>query len=365
MGGDTRAYPSVCSTGRVQVIEQQDPFDARTPDADRVLTVRPRRPNRSQKVELMAWIVVAAMGLLALTQAIGYGDNRLVAIVQALTPFLLAPAIPIAVVAVVRHRWLLGGVSTGIVVALVVLVAPVILHGSPPAVAADAPRLTVFHANFFVENRSPAAGISAVLSTGADVIELSEFNGRDLRLFEAEPQASKYPYRAGEPSSRDANGIILWSKYPLSDITVERIGIRPGIVATVDTGRATFRIVAIHAVAPTQPQGTDTWSAGLGQAAALGNDPGPRTVIVGDFNAARWHPALRQLLDDGWHDAHEWLGHGFSSSWPNDQGILPPPFLRLDHALVGTGLAPLSITDVDVPGSDHRGFVVTLAATGG
>ena len=37
-----------------------------------------------------------------------------------------------------------------------------------------------------------------------------------------------------------------------------------------------------------------------------------------------------------------------------------PPFVRLDHALVNDGLAVLDVDDFDVPGSDHRGLVVTV-----
>ena len=40
-----------------------------------------------------------------------------------------------------------------------------------------------------------------------------------------------------------------------------------------------------------------------------------------------------------------------------------PPFVRLDHALVRDGLIPTSTKDFTVPGSDHRGFVVSLAIT--
>jgi hypothetical protein len=35
--------------------------------------------------------------------------------------------------------------------------------------------------------------------------------------------------------------------------------------------------------------------------------------------------------------------------------------VRLDHALVGPGVVPTAIDDIQVPGSDHRGFVVDVA----
>jgi hypothetical protein len=35
--------------------------------------------------------------------------------------------------------------------------------------------------------------------------------------------------------------------------------------------------------------------------------------------------------------------------------------MRIDHALITSDIAVRSIRDVIVPGSDHRGFIVTLA----
>jgi len=46
-----------------------------------------------------------------------------------------------------------------------------------------------------------------------------------------------------------------------------------------------------------------------------------------------------------------------------DRGVLPPPFVRIDHALFSDGVTPLRIDDLDVPGSDHKGFVATFAFT--
>jgi len=65
----------------------------------------------------------------------------------------------------------------------------------------------------------------------------------------------------------------------------------------------------------------------------------------------------------GWRDAHELLGHGWSVSWPMDEGLLPPPFVRIDHALFGNDLTPTAIDDFEVTNSDHKGFVVTFALT--
>ena len=83
------------------------------------------------------------------------------------------------------------------------------------------------------------------------------------------------------------------------------------------------------------------------------------TAVVGDFNSTRWNPPFGDLLAAGLHDAHESVGQGLSRSWPN-LGF-PVPLMRLDHALVNDKVGVVSVHDVDVPGSDHIGFVTELA----
>jgi len=65
------------------------------------------------------------------------------------------------------------------------------------------------------------------------------------------------------------------------------------------------------------------------------------------------------LLDGHWRDAHEAVGRGLSTSW-STLGLVPS-FVRLDHALVDHRLVVCDVADFTVTGSDHRGFVVTIA----
>ena len=85
--------------------------------------------------------------------------------------------------------------------------------------------------------------------------------------------------------------------------------------------------------------------------------------MVGDFNSTRWNPPFGELLDSGLHDAHESVGQGLSRSWPN-LGWPGVPLMRLDHALVNAEVGVVSVHDVDIPGSDHVGFVTELAVGG-
>jgi endonuclease/exonuclease/phosphatase (EEP) superfamily protein YafD len=81
--------------------------------------------------------------------------------------------------------------------------------------------------------------------------------------------------------------------------------------------------------------------------------------MTGDFNASWWHPEFRNVLASGWRDVHQVVGRGLSTSWPVDRFVLPP-FIRLDHALVNDGLVVERVTNLDIPGSDHGGLIVSV-----
>jgi endonuclease/exonuclease/phosphatase (EEP) superfamily protein YafD len=311
-------------------------------------------------IEPLAWAVVAMMGLLALTQAFGYSGWPPISILQSLTPIVLFPALPIAVAALVTRRFALAGTAALIVLALVVLVAPVIWHDGRPTIPPGSPELTVAHSNLLYSNEDQSAdAIATLLATNADVLVLNEFTLLHRSELVAAGAEQNYPYRV-ERAEYDPQGIGVWSKYPLSDTTFFPSATRLGLATTVDVDGAPVRLVAVHPPPPLNADSLRGWLDGLQQIEQLADSAGPPTIIVGDFNASRWHPPFRRLLDDGWRDVHEWLGEGFGATWPTDRWF-PPAFVRLDHVLLGRGLAPLSVTDLDIAGSDHRGVVVRLA----
>ena len=127
--------------------------------------------------------------------------------------------------------------------------------------------------------------------------------------------------------------------------------------ATVTVGDRSLLLVAVHV--DNAIRSREDWTRELDALKTQATSaPGP-AAIVGDFNSTRWNPPFGELLAAGLHDAHESVGQGLSRSWPN-LGF-PVPLMRLDHALVNDKVGVVSVHDVDVPGSDHIGFVTELA----
>ena len=348
-----RLVSDIAATAEVADQEESDAADIATVGA------APRPVRRLVRVcRLLAWAATSLMGLVALTQAAGSTPVSLIYVLQALTPMLLAPAFPLAAVAAWRRWWPLAGVNAVIAVALVLLVLPVVDHDTPPDVPAGAPVVRVAFANTYLDNRDPEAAATALLALDADLIGIAEYSPDVERALQAAGAFDGYPYRVGF-SSWGRDGIVLYSR---ERIVSQRTAVRwtsPAVDAVVTVGGADVRVLVIHAKAGVNDRELDDWSIDLEAVHDEIVDADMPTVVLGDFNASRWHPDFRDVLHDtDFHDVHEWLGAGFSRPWPNDLPI--PPFVRIDHALV-YGLVPTDVTDLDVPGSDHRGFVTTLA----
>jgi endonuclease/exonuclease/phosphatase (EEP) superfamily protein YafD len=137
--------------------------------------------------------------------------------------------------------------------------------------------------------------------------------------------------------------------------------------AEVAFGDGTLRILGVHTNSPKFGPAIDTWLSELDALDEFTHTPGlGPTVLAGDYNAARWHPAMRRIMDGPFVDAHEEVGKGLTSSWPAN--YVPrsisflrtfAPFARLDHALVHD-VGVVSVTDGDAAGSDHLPFEVTV-----
>ena len=312
-------------------------------------------------VEGLGWLALAPMVLLCLTQWFGISPSRPVVVLQALSLFVLAPSVIVALVAALNGRHAMAQVAVLPLATQLGLTAPVVFHTDPPAAAADAPRLTVGYANFLASNPTADSGVAALAATDADVLVLVEFTPRLRDLLDAAVGSGEYPHRL-EDLQADPSGIGLWSRRPIVSGGVTVIGSRVSVDVVVDVDGAHVRVLALHPFPPTFDTGG--WVRELEAIAErTAGSPLP-TLLVGDFNGARWHPAFRDLLDAGWTDTHEALGHGFSVSWPLDNGWLPPQFIRLDHALYGGGVVPVRVRDVVIPGSDHKGFVAEYALPG-
>jgi hypothetical protein len=125
----------------------------------------PHGGTRASVIDLVSWLIVAFVGLVTITQAVGRSGTAVVAVVQSLTPYLAFALVPVwwwPCCAGVAHRDRASAVGFGIGV----LAAPLAFPGPQPSAATDSTGLRVASLNLYYENpRIDASPTSSRRST--------------------------------------------------------------------------------------------------------------------------------------------------------------------------------------------------------
>jgi endonuclease/exonuclease/phosphatase (EEP) superfamily protein YafD len=305
-------------------------------------------------VDVATWLAVGGCGFVLSMQMMGESLNRWVTSLQALTAWVMLVALTAAVVAGARRRIVQLLVAMIVAVGYLVLTAPLVFPTDLPT-ATTGEGLRVASANVLYSNQQPDAVIETLLALDADVIAISELTPPMDAMIADSELPDRYPYHDARPGS-SALGIGVWSRRPLLDVP-EIDGTQMTLTTGLELDGRLLRLVATHPIPPLFH--ADEWRAEMDALAAGGADAWAESVLVGDLNVSYFHPPFRSWIDElELRDVHTATGDGFSVSWPTDEWL--PPFVRLDHALVGEGITATAIEDFDVPGGDHHGFVVTL-----
>lgn len=306
-------------------------------------------------VELLGWSAVTVAGLVMISQALGRTAVRSMAVVQSLTPYLTLAMAPLALWALVAGSPWLALLAAVIGMGGLVLARPILVVAGRPAVAEGARGMRIASVNLYYGNEQVEEVALALLALHADVIVFAEYTADHQRTLRTSDLGGVFDVQVDRPGDL-ARGTAVWSRTPV--LVGGRLDtVNHSIDVTVDGDDGPIRVVAVHP--PTPINDFAGWRGDLRRAGGSGRRGDTPTVIVGDLNAAFWHPDLRELLGSGYTDAHIAHGRGLSVSWPMHR--LLPPFVRLDHALTTATLVPTDVEDFDVVGSDHRGFVVTVA----
>jgi len=308
----------------------------------------------ARMVVVTGWIVVAAGAALLITLVTDRPRSRVVVAGQALAPYLAAALAPAGVAGALARSWAVTGVAALTLIGFAVVGRRLLWNGGQPEVLAGARAVRVLHANLMYANRTPERlGELAASVDDVDVLAFTEYTPAHAAVLLAGPLADRFAHRVEHPAP-GAAGAALWSRYPLS----RRVGPPlhfATVAATVDSP-ARLTVIVVHPMSPMVSMAT--WRRDLATLATISPAGDPPTMIVGDFNASSWHPAFRRLLRAGWRDAHLATNRGFASTWPTNRRL--PPFVGIDHYLLSDTVLATATAEVEVPGSDHRGIVVTV-----
>lgn len=219
------------------------------------------------------------------------------------------------------------------------------------AAAPSQPLLRLLSFNLLASNQNGENIARFIAGSGADVAV----------LMEAAPIAGHveilravYPYYAGCDDGSRCGGVVILSRTPLADITVESMSgawLNRLVTANTMIGGQKINIAAAHLVKPYFDDFAAEEFAKLG--AVIGRLDGP-LVLAGDFNAAAWSASIDGLV------RRQGLAPGpfYPATWPVRLGPLGVP---IDNIF---SRSPLVITEVnsldDAMGSNHRGLLAEI-----
>jgi endonuclease/exonuclease/phosphatase (EEP) superfamily protein YafD len=257
-----------------------------------------------------------------------------------------------------RHR-ALGAVSFVAAAAHAALLVSVSVPAAQSDVDADAPRLRFVTANLYAFNARGGVLARELAALDADVLALEELTPSWLAELDAAGLLDSHAHRVIEPRD-DCFGIALLSRFPIAlGGARDLVGV-PMIDVVLDVDERPVRVVVAHTMPPMTSAASARWRAQIEALSDLVGHPSDgATILTGDLNAGPFGRGYRRLVERGLRGAHESVGRGLVTTWPNGTRWLPP--MRLDHVLVSSEVAVLDVRDGRGEGSDHRPVVAELA----
>lgn len=281
-------------------------------------------------------------------------------------------AVPASALSLALAAWRRSRRTAGAFAAALVVLVPWTLEWIPVALGRDASRtanLRVLAVNLLAPRPTPALA-REILASDADVVLLEEASDEWWALLDAEGVLGRWPHHAAETHSfrRDYMGIAIVSRLPIEALEIGPLGRTRVPYVRVDVRISSGARVRLYAIHTWPPYGTELLAMHEAQMAHVRElaardvaDPALSAVVFGgDFNASPTTYQYRRLRETGLVNAHERVGRGFATTWPNLPWPFPP--MRLDHVFVaGRDVEVVSVHEGEGEGSDHRPVYVALS----
>jgi endonuclease/exonuclease/phosphatase family metal-dependent hydrolase len=299
---------------------------------------------------IIAWLVVIPWTVWAVVRVLGAERGYPFVQLIAYTPYVLPIAVGGGVVAALLRRWAPAGLAAATAIALAVVLAPRATgHGAEAR--AGGPQLRVLTANTLHGSVPPEALVDLVRRERVDVLAIQELTPALVDGLERAGIGRLLPH---DDLGTDAG---IYSRVRLRPLPALVRALPAMAAAELDVrGAPPVRFVSVHVIAPLHRADIPGWRSDL---RALPDAPasGPIQLLAGDFNATLDHHELRRLVDQGYRDAAEATGAGLKPTW---RGNRAPP-VTIDHVLVPERCSALDVAVHELPRSDHRAVLATIA----
>jgi endonuclease/exonuclease/phosphatase (EEP) superfamily protein YafD len=304
---------------------------------------------------LIAWLLVLPVAGWVVLRALGLEEGYPLVPLLAYTPLAVAGSVVVVVLAALLRRRAAALVAAALTVTLAAMVAPRALGGPSGAEGGDGPRLTVLTANLYQQPRAAKAIVGVVLRERPDVVSLQEVTPRVAAALEDAGLRRLLPERVQDARGRGF-GSAVYARLPLERApaidgqTVSAARLRP-------RGGPPVEVLSVHPRVPAREANMDEWRSDL-RALPAATPRGAVRILAGDFNATLDHAELRRVIDRGYEDAADEVGHGLRATWPANRRFPPP--VTIDHVLADERCGVRDVRVLPVPGSDHRAVLAEL-----
>ena len=314
---------------------------------------RSPRTGRLLTVATYALIAIGIGGLLARH----WSPHHIVALaIIAFSPYLMLGAALALLVALVRRRW------TAVVAAAVVTAAGLTTQ-VPHYIGEDAPRGAVEVRVMTFNLRLGAADaeeiVRRVRHDDIDLLMLQELTVTGLTKLTAAGLDRELPHNQSKPGFIGPEGTGVWSRHPIRNGRLVK-GLSfttPAALVAVPGVRQPVYAMAMHPAGPIKA--STFWAKDMVAVPYILRAVPPGVAIVGgDFNATPDNVWFRRILQaPGYANAIDQAGSGPIRTY-NAQH--PLPLIAIDHVLT-RGAVATDVRGVDIPGSDHRAIIATVA----
>ncbi len=323
------------------------------PDFDPVVD---RRQRLTTLIDAACWCVLVPLVLAALLRGVAGESTVETVALRAFTVWLYLPAWCVLALSLGRRRWPLVAAAFGLVMLHLVWVTPSLrtAEALPQDVSKVRP-VRVVSANLLGVNADTADIARELREASADIVLVQEVTDTWAKALSSREMLELYPERS-LVVREDSFGIGVMARHPIA-VEVVDFGV-PAMLITLQVGDAKLSVLHAHTLPPRLIEMVGEWHRMMDR---IENEVRrlPRPLLVaGDLNATQFSERYERLQALGLRGAHEAVGRGLATTWPNGRFPLPP--IRLDHLLVSDDVSVLDVREGIGRGSDHRPLLAEL-----
>lgn len=307
--------------------------------------------------------ITTVLGVVALIAAVALLVARYVPVVNhpsmmvsLAAPFAIAAAPMALLLSLIARRRALTALAAITTVTAAAVAAPIFFAATAP----PGTSLRVMSLNMKYGGADAREAVARARD-GVDVLAVQEMTPEAVTALSAAGLDELLPHRYLDPRP-EANGVGLWSRYPLTDqqpITDFRL---PAVSARLEIpGVATRPVVASVHLSPPWPMPVEEWRHDVARLPATltrlaDTARGNAVLVAGDFNSTTDMAQFRNALPGDYHDAANQAGAPFRLTYPADSYRA---VIAIDHVLTH-GAVATGIETARIPGTDHMAVVADV-----